>query len=134
MTPSLNLDFQFNFVFFSVKRVEPTSTPTSPPSSPPTSPPSTPAPPKLTDILILSTFFSASVPVLTNVNGKNVSLLSFEFERKTEVKSSCSLTWEGEHYVFGGEMFRRQISKGGVGIELGFWFLYFCFYFGSLEK
>ena len=132
--PNLNLDFQFNFGLFSVKRVEPTIPPSSPQTSPPTSLPSTTAPPKLTDILILSTFYSSSLPYLTDVNGKNVSLESFEFDRKTEVKNSCSLTWKGEHYVFGGETFRRQVSQGGVGIELCFWFLYFSFYFGSLEK
>ena len=71
----------------------------------------TTAPANLTDVLILSTFYTTTLPVLTDSNGKKEELNKFMFDSNTEVLRSCSLTWRGEHYVFGGEKFRRQISK-----------------------
>ena len=36
--------------------------------------------------------------------------LDFEFGNKTEVWFSCSLQWQNNYYVFGGETERRQVS------------------------
>ena len=65
----------------------------------------------LTDILILSTSSIVNLPVLTDSNGKNERDLDFIINLNTEVYHSCSLTWRGEHYVFGGHRMRQQIAK-----------------------
>ena len=65
----------------------------------------------LTDILILSTSSIVNLPVLTDSNGKYERDLDFSISRSTEVYHSCSLTWRGEHYVFGGQLMRQQIAK-----------------------
>ena len=57
------------------------------------------------------------MPILTNSNGKDDRDIDFIIGDNTEVYNSCSLTWRGEHYVFGGWNQRRQISKI-VGCEL----------------
>ena len=36
--------------------------------------------------------------------------LDFEFGNETEVWYSCSLQWQNNYYVFGGEAERRQVS------------------------
>ena len=56
------------------------------------------------------------MPRLTNSNGKD-DRIDFKFGEDTEVHESCSLTWRGEHYVFGGRYESRQISKI-IGCEL----------------
>ena len=70
-----------------------------------------------TDILILSTYRSSSVPVVTNASGKNDRDLNFVIDDNAEVYGSCSLTWRGEHFVFGGNYKEYQIAKI-VGCEL----------------
>ena len=69
------------------------------------------------DILILSRWSSSNVPVVTNSNGKNDRDIDFIFGEDTQVYAPCSLTWRGEHYVFGGRYESRQISKI-IGCEL----------------
>ena len=65
----------------------------------------------LADILILSTSSIVNVPVLTDSYGKNERDLDFIINLNTEVYHSCSLTWRGEHYVFGGQLMSQQIAK-----------------------
>ena len=67
-----------------------------------------------TDILIL---YSYGVPVLTNASGKDNRDVNFVIDDDVEVDASCSLTWRGEHFVFGGENKRNQIAKI-IGCEL----------------
>ena len=57
------------------------------------------------------------MPRLTNSNGKDDSDIDFIFGENTDVYQSCSLTWRGEHFVFGGLNERDQISKI-IGCEL----------------
>ena len=69
------------------------------------------------DILILSTYYSSNVPVLTNSSGKDDRDVNFVIDDDVEVETSCSLTWRGEHFVFGGYNKRNQIAKI-IGCEL----------------
>ena len=69
------------------------------------------------DILILNTFSSSNLPRLTNSNGKDDSDIDFIMGENTQVERSCSLTWRGEHYVFGGSSKEKQVSKI-IGCEL----------------
>ena len=62
-------------------------------------------------MLILSTREAASVPVLTNAAAREDKDFDFEIDEEAEVYHSCSLTWQNELYVFGGETKRTQISK-----------------------
>ena len=61
--------------------------------------------------------YSSSVPVLTDDSGKDDRDLRFVIDDDVEVYKSCSLTWRGEHFVFGGNDKRNQIAKI-VGCEL----------------
>ena len=71
------------------------------------------------DILILNTSpFHSGVPVLTDDSGKDDRDLNFAIDDDVEVYASCSLTWRGEHFVFGGyEIANYQIAKI-IGCEL----------------
>ena len=63
-------------------------------------------------VLILSTFRPASVPVLTNSAAHVDKDLNFEIDDKAQVFKSCSLTWQNELFVFGGDNEKKtQISK-----------------------
>ena len=69
------------------------------------------------DILILSTYRSSSVPVVTNASGKDDRDVNFVIDDGAEVDLSCSLTWRGEHFIFGGYNKVNQIAKI-IGCEL----------------
>ena len=77
----------------------------------------TTAPSVCMDVLILNTCSPSNLPMITNADGKQETLLSFTMGANTQVDRSCSMTWKGEHYVFGGDDERRQVSKI-VGCEL----------------
>ena len=62
-------------------------------------------------VLILNTDRLINVPVLTNSAALVDKDFNFEIDEKAEVYRSCSLTWENELYVFGGESKTTQISK-----------------------
>ena len=71
-----------------------------------------------TSILILNTQFEKAVRnlpvVITDSNGKVEFAgedFDFEFGHQTEVDGSCSVTYRGDFYVFGGSYLDRQISK-----------------------
>ena len=71
-----------------------------------------------TDILILNLIAGGNnLPVLTNATGKDDRDLNFVIDRNVGVYQSCSLTWRGEHYVFGDIYKENQIAKV-VGCEL----------------
>ena len=55
--------------------------------------------------------------MLTDDSGKDDRDVNFVIDDDVEVYQSCSLTWRGEHFVFGGWNKRNQIAKI-VGCEL----------------
>ena len=64
-------------------------------------------------ILILNTW-NANNAVITNGNGKEEypgNDFSFTFGKNTEVYKSCSVTWRGEFFIFGGFDDKKQITK-----------------------
>ena len=64
-----------------------------------------------TSILILNTEYSSNPPVITDTLGAVELLFEFEMNIDTEVYNSCSLTFKGKFYVFGGSRKRTQISQ-----------------------
>ena len=65
-----------------------------------------------TSILILSTFQS-NRPLITNGAGKveyPVSDFMFMYGDETEVYHSCSVTWQNQFYIFGGDKKKNQVS------------------------
>ena len=52
-----------------------------------------------------------SFPVLTDSSGKIEEDINFNLDIMDEVFRSCTLTWRGEHFIFGGESRKKQISK-----------------------
>ena len=68
---------------------------------------------QLKSVLILSTYKSNKA-VITDGNGKEeypVNDFMFMFGTNTEAAYSCSVTWRGELFIFGGYAEKRQISK-----------------------
>lgn len=63
-----------------------------------------------TEVLILNTLSSVNVPILTNASGREDKNFYFSIDEDAQLKYSCSLTWENELFVFGGDKI-RQISK-----------------------
>ena len=61
-------------------------------------------------VLVLNTYNGWRLPILVDVNGRNDGNIFMVFDEDTEVRNSCSLTWRGEFFVFGGNQ-KRQISK-----------------------
>ena len=66
----------------------------------------------LTSVLILNTFTSR-IPIITDLAGTVKSGgtdFGFEYGTGTEVDGSCSITWKGAFYIFGGDSEKTQIS------------------------
>ena len=77
-------------------------------------PTTTPEPPRKS-ILVLSTHITQKA-IITNAVGQVEHPLSdfmFLYGPGTEIDMSCSLTWRGEFYVFGGNAEPTQVSKLG---------------------
>ena len=68
-------------------------------------------PPERTEVLILSTFQAASVPILINSAAGADKDFFFDIDEEAQVYESCSLTWQNELYVFGGNSKKTQISR-----------------------
>ena len=49
--------------------------------------------------------------MLIDSSGRQDQISCFSYDEKTEIYGSCSLTWQNNFYVFGGETNIRQISK-----------------------
>ena len=49
--------------------------------------------------------------MLTNAFGKDDRDVNFVIDDGIEIYKSCSLTWRGEHFVFGDHNKRNQIAK-----------------------
>lgn len=67
-------------------------------------------------VLILNTYDSANKAIITDSNGKveyGGDDFRFSFGKNTAVLYSCSITWHGELFIFGGLVLgeMRQISK-----------------------
>ena len=60
-------------------------------------------------ILVLSTYSSSNVPLIMDGNGQHKEI-GFSYGADTEVYHSCSITWHGTMYIFGGSSEKRQIS------------------------
>ena len=66
-------------------------------------------------VLVLNTYLSYNTPQIINGAGENFTVT---YGRNTEVEHSCSITWRGEFYVFGGSTHTTQISKlSGCALE-----------------
>ena len=66
----------------------------------------------VTSILILNTKLSQNVPVLTDSSGRVDTNLAFTLDDNTSVWGSCSVTFQNQHYVYGGwGDYTRQISQ-----------------------
>ena len=76
-----------------------------------TSTTSTSTQPAVPALLVLNTWKASSKPFLVQPNGNLSTNVSFLFGSKTEVYQSCSVTFQGEMYVFGGKSESTQISK-----------------------
>ena len=70
-----------------------------------------------TDVLILNRVNVKNVPVLTNASGREDRNFYFLMGENAHVSYSCSITFKNEHFVFGGNAERKQISQI-VGCEL----------------
>lgn len=63
-------------------------------------------------ILVLNTFTPSNRPLITDQTGSIADWnMFFLYGDQTEVYHSCSLVWNNEMFVFGGEHEKRQISK-----------------------
>ena len=71
----------------------------------------TKAPLLATEVLVVNTYKSYNVPIITNADGREDTNFDFVFGQGTEVRYSCSMTWNNEFYIFGGYSNTRQISK-----------------------
>ena len=65
----------------------------------------------------MSTYHSSNVPIVTNASGKDDRDVNFIIDDDVDVYRSCSLTWRGEHFVFGGYPNEYRIAKI-IGCEL----------------
>lgn len=78
-----------------------------------TAPGTTPDKPRKS-VLILNTWSLSNNVIITDGNGKTEQAgedFRFIFGEHTEVLYSCSITWHGQFFIFGGSTERRQISK-----------------------
>ena len=67
----------------------------------------------LNSVLILNQYSSSNLPIITDLAGTVKSGgtdFEFEFGTGTEVEYSCSITWKGAFYIFGGRKEKTQIS------------------------
>lgn len=67
-------------------------------------------------VLVLNTYTDAAGyrnrALLVDSNGKHEEQLYFIYGAETTVKHSCSLVWNNQFYVFGGDSeFKRQVSR-----------------------
>ena len=53
----------------------------------------------------------ASVEIITNAAGKDDRLIDFSINDDAEVDQSCSIIWNNDLYVYGGNERKTQISK-----------------------
>ena len=60
-------------------------------------------------ILVLSTFVTSKAPVLLDGKGRSKDI-GFIIEWGTDVDASCSVIWQGQMFVFGGDNAKRQIA------------------------
>ena len=72
-------------------------------------------------ILVLNEYYFSNKPVITDSTGKAEYAgddFNFDFKNGTQVLGSCSITYRGDFYVFGGDYEDTQISKiSGCSLE-----------------
>ena len=62
-------------------------------------------------MLVLSTCSRKHLAFVINSEGLVDDKIDFEYLEGTQVQGSCSLTWRGNFYVFGGMTKSKQILK-----------------------
>ena len=60
--------------------------------------------------------FHNTLPILIKPDGSDDKNIRFSFGSNTEVYQSCSVTWQGQMYVFGGKRSTTQVSNVTVYI------------------
>ena len=61
------------------------------------------------------------MPFITNANGLYDTNFTFEFGAETSVLESCSLVFQNEFYVFGGDLeSRTRDFRPGYGMNIRF--------------
>ena len=71
----------------------------------------TKAPLPTTSVLILSTTNRQNKPMITDLDGRVNEKFSFSIESGVEVQFSCSITFRGEFFIYGGKDKKKQIAK-----------------------
>ena len=61
-------------------------------------------------LLIMNTKFDSNIPLFTDLDGRNINA-NFHYGENTEVYESCMVLFNGQAYIFGGRIERRQISR-----------------------
>ena len=57
-----------------------------------------------------STYYGEKEPLLVDFEGNTQEKFQFRFGTNTEVYGSCPVVFQGEHFIFGGSMNKRQVS------------------------
>ena len=61
-------------------------------------------------VLILSTSHVENKPIITDLDG-NVNEISFSIQDGVEVQSSCSITFRGQFFIYGGQNRKNQVAR-----------------------
>ena len=90
-----------------------------------------------TSILVLNTYRTENIPLITDSTGKVEYAgtdFSFTYGSNTEAVCSCAITWRGNFYIFGGQSEKTQIAKlNGCQMErVGS--LAFSYYYGACSN
>ena len=62
-------------------------------------------------VLVLNSRNGWKPALIVDSNGRQDELGCFAHDQNAEVLRACSVTWQNEFYIFGGELNNRQISK-----------------------
>lgn len=66
---------------------------------------------KRSPILVLNSYAPENLPMVIDGWGNSDSRFNFVFGRDTEILHSCSVVWQNDLFIFGGNTQTRQISK-----------------------
>ena len=62
-----------------------------------------------------STYYGEKEPLLVDFDGNTNENFQFRYGTNTEVYGSCPVVFQGESFIFGGSINKRQASKKCVG-------------------
>ena len=60
--------------------------------------------------LFESTYYGEKEPLLVDFDGHTQEKFQFRFGTNTEVYGSCPVVFQGQHFIFGGSMNKRQVN------------------------